>query len=322
MHDCPPYCLPCIARLKPSIHHLQTAPFHPVQPTRCRISDTYSPLLSSTYLATMSDRRRQRCPSLGDVSQVTVKRAHTASPADTPSNDVITLPISTRVASVSTPPAHSHLDAAHSEGANTPLSDSAVALSLPVEVGSVAESEVGPGSSDRATDVPNAAADDVAVARPTWCLCGACEEETEQKVGAAATGKRAGGGTVGRQQPSVRTQLCCLEVIAKVENREDGGQVCKADAYTSIMGGDLGDEANYEYYSKRRLSLRGDPPTSFDECSNKQKRTVLYAVLFERLEEKRGWKDGVAADITRGSKRKIMPACIHQAVNRLWPGDE
>ena len=148
------------------------------------------------------------------------------------------------------------------------------------------------------------------VSPPLWCRCGACAEAVDVSAAAAASSPSA----PLTDRWVERKQLCCMEVVPAGQYNEELGPVCQLQQYTSLIR-----DGPDDYDARRkRIDSRGQMAATFAQCSNKAKRFVLYSALFEMLKAHRGWREGEAERLTRGSEQKTMPACLAQAVKRQW----
>lgn len=159
-----------------------------------------------------------------------------------------------------------------------------------------------------------------AASLPSWCQCGSCEEEEAEvgsKLSSAGKGGAKGASATKQESPLLqRRQLCCMEVVPVGKYREEGGLVCRLDAYTGIISDGL-DERAYQVY-RNRIEKRGPAPDTFKLCNNTQKRVLVYACLYQKLAAARGWTEGIAEEVTRGQVQKTLPACLLQAVREQW----
>ena len=139
------------------------------------------------------------------------------------------------------------------------------------------------------------------LATPPWCTCGQCETPAAP---------------ASQQQPSTSPprSYCCMSVVQDVQRWERGtGSVCQTLEYRRIVQDGPSDS---EYKLFQKVFTKSAAPATFDACSHKQKRLIIYSILFDLLKEAGGWKQ---LSEVKNMRQKPMPECLKCAMRRRWP---
>lgn len=108
-----------------------------------------------------------------------------------------------------------------------------------------------------------------------------------------------------------------MSVVQDVQRRERRtGSVCQALEYRRIIQDGPSDS---EYKLFQKVFTKTAAPVTFDACSHRQKRLIIYSILFDLLTEAGGWKK---LPEVKNMRQKPMPECLKLAMRRRWPDSD